>query len=133
MTRAIPRLEHAFLTVRDLERSLRFYRTLLPEWEIRWEGTSRRGQRWVHFGDPRGAAGSYLSLHEMGSAKKSLDVPYEYVRIEHLGVAHADVSEVVRRAREAGLHPTDEVDADGFRRAYFQDPDGIELEFVQPQ
>ena len=36
------RLEHAFLYVSDLGRSLRFYERLLPGWAVRWEGQAER-------------------------------------------------------------------------------------------
>jgi hypothetical protein len=37
----------------------------------------------------------------------------------------------VARVAPAGLAPFDHFDESGYRRAYFRDPDGHEIEFVQ--
>jgi catechol 2,3-dioxygenase-like lactoylglutathione lyase family enzyme len=51
--------------------------------------------------------------------------------VDHIGFAHPDVGGLVRRAGEHGVRPTDYFDSEGFRRAYFVDPNGHELEFVE--
>jgi hypothetical protein len=42
------RLEHANLSVRDIEGMIRFLQTAFPEFRVRGEGKSRDGSRWVH-------------------------------------------------------------------------------------
>jgi len=44
------RLEHANLTVRDVEGAIRFLQTAFPEFRVRGEGQSQDGSRWVHIG-----------------------------------------------------------------------------------
>ena len=44
------RLEHANICVRDIEPMIRFLKTAFPEFQVRGEGTSRDGTRWVHSG-----------------------------------------------------------------------------------
>jgi hypothetical protein len=44
------RLEHANLTVRDIEGMIRFLQTAFPEFKVRGEGKSSDGSRWVHVG-----------------------------------------------------------------------------------
>jgi len=44
------RLEHANLTVGDIEGMIRFLQTALPEFLVRGEGISQDGSRWVHIG-----------------------------------------------------------------------------------
>ena len=44
------RLEHANLTVRDIDGMIRFLETAFPEFQVRGEGTSQDGSRWVHIG-----------------------------------------------------------------------------------
>ena len=56
-------LEHVYLTVTDLDRTLAYYRAFFPEWVVRWEGKSSAG-RWVHFGPPGDGQPGYLSLAE---------------------------------------------------------------------
>jgi len=131
MIRTDIRLEHAFLTVRSLERSLAFYRRLFPDWTVRWQGTSRDGGRWFHFGPAGDGQPSYLSLCENTGARDSGE-DYDTARIQHIGFTHPDVGGLVRRLAPEGIDPTDTVDDDPrFRRAYFLDPDGHEIELVQ--
>jgi catechol 2,3-dioxygenase-like lactoylglutathione lyase family enzyme len=125
------RIEHAFVTVRSIERSLSFYRRLLPGWVVRWEGTGSGGHRWIHFGAPGDGQPSYLSLYEDPQAPDP-QVPYSAVGIQHVGFAHPDVEALIERLSREGIGPTDTVaDDPKFRRAYFVDPDGNELEFVE--
>ena len=121
-------LEHALLDVTDLDRSLGFYRSLLPDWVIRWEGPTMEGARWVHLGPSGDGQPGYLSLYETPGAPKGDD---SGVRIEHIGFAHPAVDELISRLGSLGIRSTDRVDDGKYRRAYFVDPDGHELEFVQ--
>jgi len=129
MSDDIARLEHALIDVRDLGKSLEFYRSVLPGWVVRWEGRTMEGGRWIHFGPPGEGQPGYLSLYETPGAAGP---PGEdALRIEHVGFAHADVAALVERVSAAGIRPNDEVDDGRYRRAYFLDPDGHQLEFVQ--
>jgi catechol 2,3-dioxygenase-like lactoylglutathione lyase family enzyme len=131
-TQASPevRLEHAFLYVSDLVRSLAFYRQLLPDWEVRWEGQGEGGRRWIHYGAPGDGQPSYLSLYEEPTLERVEDLG-ERATVGHIGFAHPDVAALIARLEPIGIVPTDRVDDGRFRRAYFEDPDGHELELVQ--
>lgn len=115
------RLEHAFLFVEDLARSLAFYAKVFPDWTVRWDGRQTGGGQWVHFGPEGEGQPGYLSLC---SGKPSPNG-------EHIGFSHPDVNALVSRLATAGVKPTDRVDDGKFRRIYLEDPDGHELEFVQ--
>ncbi|WP_428263768.1 VOC family protein [Haliangium sp.] len=120
-------LEHAFLSIKDLDRTLAFYQKLLPDWVVRWEGRGDAG-RWVHFGPAGDGQPGYLSLSERPAARPF--EAYETLGPQHVGFAHADVDGLIARLRPA-IEPSDYVDDGAYRRVYFEDPDGIELEFVQ--
>ena len=125
MTQA--RLEHAYVSVKNLDRTLAFYRRLLPDWVIRWEGDKESG-RWVHFGPPGDGQPGYLSLAEQPDA-----APFDsYTALgpQHIGFAHPDVDRLIAELRPA-IEPDDYVDDGAYRRVYYSDPDGLELEFVQ--
>jgi catechol 2,3-dioxygenase-like lactoylglutathione lyase family enzyme len=123
------RLEHALLYVRDVERSLVFYRRLFPEWTIRWDGGGG-GRRWVHWG-PRGEGQpGYLSLCEVGDASWTRP-PDGSVGVDHVGFSHPDVDGLIVRLAPAGIVSTERAEDERFRRVYFRDPDGHKLEFVQ--
>lgn len=122
-----PTLEHANLNVTDLGRALDFYGTLLDGWVIRWEGRTQSGDRWVHFGPPGERQPGYLSLYEERGARLAAGG----LRVQHLGFAHPDVGALVAGLAARGIRPTDTADDGAYRRAYFEDPDGHELELVQ--
>lgn len=124
-------LEHALIDVGDLDRSLVFYRKLLPGWTIRWEGASERGGRWIHFGPPGEGQPGYLSLYEVPGARRAGEDAEPTIRIEHVGFAHPDVRGLVERLAKEEIRPTDEADDGRYRRFYFEDPDGHVLELVQ--
>src|SRR5262245_40948835 len=124
------RLEHAFLSVSDVERTLEFYRKLFPGWVVRWEGDRTPGEHWVHFGPPGDGQPGYLSLCE-GATAPAGDVPYTTLRIQHVGFAHPDVDGLISRLGKVGIAVQERMDDGKYRRAYFEDPDGHELEFVQ--
>ncbi|MBU6427611.1 MAG: VOC family protein [Cyanobacteria bacterium REEB65] len=122
------RLEHALVGVADLDETLAFYQILLPDWVVRWDGRPG-GDRWVHFGPADGDRPSYLSLWE-DSLREARQVD-EGMRIHHLGFTHPAVEALVHRLAAIGIQPTNRPDDGRFRRAYFRDPNGHELEFVE--
>lgn len=121
------KLEHAYLSVKDLDRSLSFYRRVLPDWVIRWEGRGDGG-RWIHLGPAGDGQPGYLSIAERSEAEPF--EPYRALGPQHIGFAHPDVDRLIAELRP-GIEPDDYVDDGAYRRVYYSDPDGIELEFVQ--
>jgi catechol 2,3-dioxygenase-like lactoylglutathione lyase family enzyme len=111
--------------VSNLDRTLAFYRRLFPEWGIRWEDAA---DGWVHFGPREGDQPGYLSIAEQSDAKPFQS--YESIGVQHVGFAHPDVDGLIARLKPE-IEPTDYVDDGKYRRVYYDDPDGIELEFVQ--
>jgi len=122
-------LEHANLSVRNLTRALAFYRALFPEWVVRWEGPAEEG-RWVHFGPEGEGQPGYLSLYEDPGAEEGESEPAR-LGIQHIGFSHPDVDALIERVLVAGIQPTERKDDGRYRRAYFDDPDGHNMEFVQ--
>ncbi len=121
-------LEHALLDVSNIQGTLGFYKALLPDWVIRWEGPTMEGDRWVHLGPAGDGQPGYLSLYETPGLARGDD---SGIRIEHVGFAHPDVNALVASVAAQGITPSDRVDDGRYRRVYFADPDGHELEFVQ--
>jgi catechol 2,3-dioxygenase-like lactoylglutathione lyase family enzyme len=121
-------LEHANLNVTDLDRALEFYRRLLPGWVIRWEGATSGGEPWIHFGPAGEGQPGYLSIYQDRGATAGGE---DRLGVQHLGFAHPDVETLVAELARGGIHPTDRMDDGRWRRAYFLDPDGHELEMVE--
>ena len=90
------RLEHANLAVRDVDAMLRFVRTAFPEFQVRREGKTWRGKRWVHVG----TADTYLALNEAPEEPAEKRAPYSLVPgLNHLGYEVPDAEAVRRRLR----------------------------------
>lgn len=125
-------LEHANLTVRDLDQTLRFILTALPHWRVRGEGTmdwSGRRIRWLHVGDEQ----QYLALQSHGDGQ-ALDWQGHAVGVKHLGFIVPDVEAVVARLQAAGW-PLDHWGGRSAvrRSAYLVDQGSVQFEFVEYQ
>jgi catechol 2,3-dioxygenase-like lactoylglutathione lyase family enzyme len=128
---AIPmRLEHINLVIRNLDRSLAFYRAAFPHWRVRTQGKGEwhgKPRNWLHFGDDY----HYIALSENGEGTNR-DLSGHQVGLAHFAYATDDIDAVTRRLKSAGFAVNNSGSEDPFRRnAYFIDPDGFEVEFVQ--
>lgn len=118
-------LEHANLTVKNIDESVRFITAAFTHFSVRGSGV-KDGTRWVHVGTQE----TYLALND-GAAGKVRGA-YESAGVNHLGFVVDDVEAVKQRLLKAGFK-------EGFvppehphrRRVYFNDSDGFEWEFVQ--
>lgn len=123
-------LEHINLVIKDLDKSLHFYRAAFPHWKIRakgggdWYGKPRT---WVHFGDDY----QYIALNEFGEGENR-DLKGHQVGLAHFAYVTNNIDGVIDRLTRAGFPVTNPGAEEPFRRnAYFIDPDGFEVEFVQ--
>ncbi|MXP42641.1 VOC family protein [Altererythrobacter soli] len=115
-------LEHANLTVSDIERSSALFQKLLG-WHERWRGEAKNGGETIHVGDER----TYLALYTDRQ-------PYEpfgrSVPLNHLGLLVDDLDAAEKIVLEAGLETFNHADYSPGRRFYFFDWDGLEFEIV---
>ncbi len=123
------RLEHANLSVRDLEAALRFVRTAFPDFRIRGEGAAWTGGRWVHVGTDD----VYLALYEARKEPAEPWVPYGgKPGLNHLGFEVDDVESLRERLRAAGYEDSTVPNEHPHRRrVYFHDAEGNDWEFVE--
>lgn len=123
------RLEHANLSVRDLEAMIRFLMTAFPEFRIRGEGTNRNGIRWVHVG----TNDTYIVLNQAKAESARHWIPYSgEPGVNHLAYEVDDVESLRKRLCAAGYRDSTVPNAHPYRkRVYFYDPDGNDWEFVQ--
>jgi catechol 2,3-dioxygenase-like lactoylglutathione lyase family enzyme len=121
------RLEHANITVGDLDAAVDFLLTALPDFRVRGAGVGPEGLRWVHVGSDT----SYIALNE-AAADASEQRPGHWHGVNHLGFAVDDAQAVRRRLLAKGYR-------EGFvpephphrQRIYFLDGDDNEWEFVE--
>jgi catechol 2,3-dioxygenase-like lactoylglutathione lyase family enzyme len=123
------RLDHANLTVRDVDETLRFLEAAFPEFRIRAEGKTWSGARWVHVG----THDVYLALQQATAEPAERWIPYAgKPGTNHLGFEVDDVSSLRSRLRAAGYEDTTVPNRHPYRRrVYFHDRDGNDWEFVE--
>ena len=123
------RLEHANLTVRDIEGIIRFLQTAFPEFRVRAEGKSRDGSRWVHVGTNE----TYIALSPASGEAEKRWAPYRGLPgVNHLGYEIDDAEALRRRLKSAGYRESTPANAHPHRkRVYFYDSEGNDWEFVQ--
>ena len=115
-------IEHANLTVSDIERSSKLFQSLLG-WRERWRGPARDGGETIHVGDER----SYLALY---TDRQPLPRFAKGQPLNHVGVVVDDLDAAERLVLDAGLETFNHADYEPGRRFYFFDWDGIEFEVV---
>ena len=120
-------LEHVNLTVKDIERTINFYRDLLGL-EIRWQGKSTNGKLAAHIGDEK----CYLALFEAPIADSTIGKrSYDEVGFNHVGFVVDNLDTLRQKLIDQGITPHLEADYEPGKRLYFLDPDGFEVELVQ--
>ena len=123
------RLEHANLVVRNIDATIRFLRTALPDFKIRFDGPGAGGQRWVHIGTDD----NYIALSASAEEPQERWAPYcGRPGVNHLAYEVDDTEIVRKRLSEAGYRDSTVENSHPHRkRVYFLDPDGNDWEFVQ--
>jgi catechol 2,3-dioxygenase-like lactoylglutathione lyase family enzyme len=123
------RLEHANLTVHDIDGMLRFLLTAFPEFKVRGEGKTREGNRWVHVGTDE----TYIALTPVRVEPGKHRTPYQGLAgVNHLAYEVDDVDALCQRMKSAGYQDSTPPNAHPHRkRRYFYDPEGNDWEFVQ--
>jgi catechol-2,3-dioxygenase len=120
------RLEHANLSVHDIDAMIRFLRAAFPEFRIRRDATEADGLRWVHLGTDD----TYIALNQ---AKAQRGTTHKGPPLNHLAYEVDDVERLRSRLGAAGYQENTLVaNVHPYRkRLYFYDPEGNEWEFVQ--
>lgn len=119
-------LEHANITVNNLESSITFFKTAFPDFKIRGGGDSD-GRKWIHLGNEI----TYIALNESVEQKMATK-GYSSSGINHLGFVVEDVQIIAERLLAEGFKRDYPTQVENYRiREYFADNDGNEYEFVQ--
>jgi len=123
------RLEHANIAVRNIDATLAFITTALPEFDVRRSGVNSAGRRWVHVGTDE----AYIALNEATYEPNEKWVPYGGAPgVNHIGLEVDDAVALRARMHAAGYRDSTVPNNHPFRRrVYFYDPDGNDWEFVE--
>lgn len=115
-------MEHANLTVSDIERSSELFQNLFG-WHERWRGAAMNGGETIHVGNDS----TYIALY---TDRKAHDRFAKGAPLNHIGIVVDDIDRTEKLVVEAGLEPFNHGDYEPGRRFYFFDWDGIEFEIV---
>lgn len=119
------RIEHANITVSNVNASVAFYQKLFGA-RVRWQGSTSNGNRAAHIG----VEDTYLALFE-ADRTGAAPVGYAKVGFNHLGFQVDDLDTYKARLQAMGVDLNGEDDYDPGRRLYFYDLDGVEIELVE--
>jgi catechol 2,3-dioxygenase-like lactoylglutathione lyase family enzyme len=124
-----PRLEHANLSVRDVDTMVEFLLTAFPEFELRHDARDAGDERWVHVG----TAETYIALYQVTAEVEPSRAPYGgQPGVNHLGYEVEDVEALRARLSDAGYRDSSVPNEHPHRRRiYFVDPEGNDWEFVE--
>jgi catechol 2,3-dioxygenase-like lactoylglutathione lyase family enzyme len=123
------RLEHANISVKDIDGMIRFLQTAFPSFRIRRDETEPDGSRWVHIGTDD----AYIALNQATEDSMEDWTPYGgKPGLNHLGFEVDDTEAIRLRLKEAGYRDSTYPNAHPHRRrVYFYDAEGNDWEFVQ--
>ena len=115
-------IEHANLTVSDIERSSAFFQKLLG-WHERWRGAAMNDGETIHVGTDS----AYLALYTDRQPHERFE---KGAPLNHVGFQVDDLDAAEQVVLDAGLETFNHGDYVPGRRFYFFDWDGIEFEVV---
>jgi len=114
----VDRMEHAHLSVSDVDRSVAFYRRAF-DFEVRHDGTGPYG-RTVHVGTDR----FYVALSEGGDPGAGTGI------FSHIGFVTPDLAAFRARLEREGIPVAESASRKEGDAVYVIDPDGLEIEIV---
>ena len=122
-------LEHANITVSDIDGMIRFLQTAFPVFRIRFDGVGSDGKRWVHVGTDE----TYIAFNQATVQSKKRWKPYEGREgVNHLAFEVDDVESLRERLKSAGYKDSTVPNSHPYRkRVYFYDAEDNDWEFVQ--
>jgi len=122
-------LEHANITVPDIDAAVAFLQVVEPRLTVRHDATPEGSYRWAHIG----AGDCYIALQEpqLGSDPTDSHRPYKDYGVNHIGWVVGDFDATVGRLKAAGYRQGIPGESNRYRRrAYFYDSAGFEWEIV---
>lgn len=123
-------MEHANITVRDVDREIEFLRVAFPHFRIRGEGKftiDGLTLRWVHVGDDE----RYVCVNQGGPDCHDSEKMYKRVGINHVGYLVESLDAVRARLAGAGHKSAAVEEPPARRRVYVDDGQGITWEFLE--
>ena len=128
-------INHLALVTNDMDKTVRFYRDALGMSVVGTMGGEADGQAFRHYFFSLGP-GSTIAFFEWPNVelppRKDSGIPASGRQFDHVSInldSEDDLLALQSKARSAGIDATDVVDHGMVRSIYFEDPNGISLEF----
>ncbi len=122
-------LEHANITINNLNDGIQFFQTAFPDFKVRGGG-EMNGRKWIHLGNEH----TYLALNSSEEQKEIGAHEKDYIKngYNHIGFVVTDIESLSERMLSAGYERSYPKQVEKYRtRDYFFDADHNEYEFVQ--
>lgn len=123
-------IEHANITVPDIDAALAFMRIVAPDFKVKKDAIADGGYRWVHVGNDE----HYLAFQEahIDSTPEYPKESYRNFGVNHLGLVVRGLDAIKARLLDAGYTQGMETPSEPFRqRVYFYDSAGFEWELIE--
>ena len=119
-------LEHANISVKNMDKTVHFFKTAFPHFKIRGGGSETRN--WLHIGD----SVTYIAISQAELETKIHEKNYNETGINHIGFVVEDVTIIADRLLSEGFIRDYPKQIEKYRiRDYFTDGEGNQYEFVQ--
>ncbi len=124
------RIEHANITVPDIDAAIRFLKIVAPDFDVRKDENPPNSYRWVHIGNEE----YYFALEEphLGAEPKKQLQSYKNYGVNHVALVVSNVQEIEEKLVGGGYKRGIETPVEKYRkRAYYFDDAGFEWELVE--
>jgi len=129
MTDELPYMLYSGIRVRDLKRSLKFYRALGLRPVMRGKMRMEHGGTWIWLRGPESP--QVLELNYYPPENRFHERYRGGSEMDHVGFSVRDVKPILERLRKVGVHgPIVEFDNGSVRLTFIEDPDGVWIEFL---
>ena len=124
------RIEHANITVPDIEAAIKFLNIVAPDFNIRKDENPSDSYRWVHIGNEE----FYFALqgpHLDAEPKRQL-IAYKNYGVNHIALVVSNLQEIEKKLVDGGYEESIKTPVEKYRkRAYYFDEAGFEWELVE--
>ncbi len=129
MAEEIPYMLYTGLRVRNLRRSLKFYRALGLRPIMRGKMMMEQGGTWIWLRGPESP--QVLELNYYPPGNRFYEEYHTGTEMDHVGFSVRDVGPILERLEKVGVGPpVAEFDQGNIRLTFIVDPDGIWIEFL---
>lgn len=119
-------LEHANISVNNIDKAQHFFQTAFPHFKVRGGGNETR--EWIHLGDED----TYIAITQAEKEEAKHEKNYSKTGINHIGFVVNDVAQIAHRLLTENYKRSYPKQVEKFRiRDYFYDAEGNEYEFVE--